>query len=128
MKYLANRIRTPDGTILQSFNVHDYKEYTDKTNGKLYMVDGGLAYLRRNHHEDAPYEELSVTIEDPFTTIREAFHWGTRGIDGKQPLTWKALKDLDTDHIKAILDTQTHITQTLVDVFQEELYYRDHER
>ena len=46
-KYLANRIRTPDGTILESMHRHDYVTYID-ANGKEYMVDGGLDYLRRN--------------------------------------------------------------------------------
>lgn len=102
---VANKIRTPDGTILQSFNRHDYKTYTDK-NGKEYMVDGGLEYLRRNVHDDAPYEELSVTLEDSFETVRESFCWGTRGKEGKDPLKWVELMNLATDHVEAILDTQ----------------------
>ena len=58
-----NAIRTPDGTVLESRHRHDHVEYIDK-NGKEYMVDGGLEYIRRNVHEDAPYEELSV-----YTTV-----------------------------------------------------------
>ena len=99
---VANMIRTPDGTILQSRHRHDYKTYIDK-NGKEYMVDGGLEYLRRIVHDDAPYEELSVTLGDSFETIRESFCWGTRGVAGDEPLKWVRLKDLHTDHIESIL-------------------------
>ena len=119
---VANKIRTPDGTILQSFHRHDYKTYVDQ-NGETYMVDGGLDYLRRNVTK-VPYQELSVTLSDPFEVIRETFHWGTRGKDGQQPLAWKALKDLDDDHIEAILDTQHHISEWLRNLFELELEFR----
>ena len=125
LKLLANRIKTPDGTILESLHRHDYKTYIDK-NGLEYMVDGGLEYLRRNVQDSAPATEMSVYNTDPHETIREAFKWGTRGIDGKQPLTYIALKDLATDHIEAILETQTHITEEIRQVFIDELEYRIH--
>mgnify|MGYP003324997214 CR=1 FL=1 len=120
---VSNKIMTPDGTIIQSFHVHDYVVHNDK-NGKQYMVDGGLEYLRRTVHSDAPYTELSLYIEDHFEDIRKEFHWGTRGKDGKQPLTWKALMHLDTDHIKNILETQTNIKQWVCDLFEQELQFR----
>ena len=119
---VANKIRTPDGTILQSFHRHDYKTHTDK-NGLTYMVDGGLDYLRRAVHEDHPYEELSVYASDPHETIREAFHWGTRGVDGNSPLKRVALGKLTTPHIKAILETQK-LTDWLQGLFANELAYR----
>lgn len=122
---VANRIRTPDGTILQSFHRHDYKTHVDK-NGHEYMVDGGNDYLRRNVAIE-PYEDLSVTLRNSFEEIREAFHWGTRGRDGKEKLTWKALKDLDENHIEAILDTQHHIADWTRHLFNLELKYREGE-
>jgi hypothetical protein len=36
-------------------------------------------------------------------------HWGTYGKDGKQPLRYVPIKDLEADHIQAILDTQDQI-------------------
>ena len=122
-KLLCNRIRTPDGTILESMHRHDYVTYTD-ANGKEYMVDGGLDYLRRNIHEDAPYEELSLYSDAYHQLIRQAFKWGTRGIDGKQPLTWLVLKDMATDHIEAILETQTGLRDHIRQVFINELNFR----
>ena len=104
-RIVVNRIRTPDGTILESKHRHDYVTYVDK-NGKEYMVDGGTDYLRRNVYEDAPYTELSVYSDAPHSVIREVFKWGTRGKDGKQPLKFVILKDMTTDHIEAILETQ----------------------
>ena len=123
-KIVANRIRTPDGTILESMHRHDYVTYTD-ANGKEYMVDGGLDYLRRNIHDDAPYEELSVYDDAPYALIREVFKWGTRGKDGKQSLTYVPLKDLTTEHIEAILDTQSHISDYIRKIFLNELSIRE---
>ncbi len=119
VKIVANRIRTPDGTILESMHRHDYVTYTD-ANGKEYMVDGGLDYLRRNIHDDAPAEELSVYSDAPHTVIREVFKWGTRGKDGKQPLKFVVLKDMTTDHIEAILETQ-NLPSYMRKIFLDEL-------
>jgi hypothetical protein len=122
-RILLNRIRTPDGTVLTSHYRHDYQTHTD-ANGKHYMVDGGTAYLRRSANGDEV--DLSVYLTDDHHANRAAFHWGTRGPDGKQPLTWKPLRELDTDHIKAILETQNqirggHIEQLML----TELEYRN---
>ena len=125
-RIVSNRIRTPDGTILESMHRHDYVTYLD-ANGKEYMVDGGLDYLRRNVHDDAPYEELSVYADDLHIEIRSVFKWGTRGKDGKQPLTYVPLKDLTTEHIEAILDTQTHIASHIRQIFINELNFRNSE-
>jgi hypothetical protein len=126
-RIVSNRIRTPDGTILESRHRHDYVTYVDK-NGKEYMVDGGLDYLRRNLHDDAPYEELSVYDDAPYALVREVFKWGTRGKDGKQPLKFVPLKDLTTEHIEAILDTQSHIADYVRKIFISELNFRGVEK
>lgn len=120
---LVNMIRTPDGTIIQSKHRHDYVTYLDK-NGLEYMVDGGQAYLRRIVHDEYPYEEMSLYKEDSIETLREYFVWGTRGKDGRQPLTWLKLKDMSSEHIEAIIDTQTHILDSVRELFHRELDYR----
>lgn len=119
---LVNMIRTPDGTVLQSRHRHDYVTYTDK-NGLQYMVDGGLDYLRRNVHQEYPYEELSLYEEDPIEIIRERFDWGTYGKDGKQPFTRILLKDMTEEHIQAILETQ-RLLVSVQNMFHRELIYR----
>jgi hypothetical protein len=119
---VANRIRTPDGTILQSYNRHDYKTHHDK-NGETYMVDGGLDYLRRSAN-NVSAEDLSVWSDDPHEMVREAMCWGTRGRDGKQPLTYKPLCELTTEHIEAILETQPMIWPAFRAAFERELKWR----
>jgi hypothetical protein len=87
------------------------------------MLDGGTDYIRCSVNGDEVL--LTVTTDDPFETRREYFTWGTRGKDGKQPLTWKPLMDLDTDHIVAILETQTHISEWVRGMLATELVFRD---
>jgi hypothetical protein len=124
-RILLNRIKTPDGTILTSYNRHNYVEYKDTLTKEVLMVDGGTDYLRRNI---GTYEELSVYDDGSHITRRSAVHWGTRGKDGRQPLVYKPLKDLDSDHIEAILKTQHQISDFYREVFMEELKYRFDER
>ena len=120
---VTNQIVTPDGTVLTSYHVHDYKTYVDTISGEEYMVDGGTDYFRRNVN-DYPALDTSKYSDDPHEEIREGFYWGTRGKDGKQPLKYKPLKDLDTDHIHAIIGTQAHVPEWRRDIFKKELKYR----
>ena len=38
-RILLNRIKTPDGTILTSYNRHNYVEYKDTLTKEVLMVD-----------------------------------------------------------------------------------------
>lgn len=120
-KILLNRIKTPDGTILTSYNRHNYVEYKDTITKEVLMVDGGTDYLRRNM---GTYEELSVYDDGSHLTRRSAVHWGTRGKDGQQPLVYKPIKELDSDHIEAILKTQHQISDFYKEILKDELKYR----
>jgi hypothetical protein len=124
-RLLLNRIKTPDGTILTSYNRHDYLTHKDAITKEVLMVDGGNDYIRRHV---GTYEELSVYDDGSHITRRSALHWGTRGKDGKQPLVYKPIKDLDSDHIEAILRTQTQLSEFYKGVFKEELKYRFDEK
>ena len=117
---IYNAIRTPDGTILESCSVHDFVSHTD-ANGKFYAVDGGLEYLKRCG--DMDYEELSLTLEDDFSKIRDTLQWGTRGKDGDQPLKKVKIKDLDTEHILNILDLH-YLGNKFKIVLEKELEFR----
>jgi hypothetical protein len=122
-KLLANRIITPDGTMLQSHHVHHYNTHVD-ANGLEYMVDGGLEYRRRNVHDDAPYTEASVYDTDPHEVIRDAFYWGTYGKYGDKPLRRVKLSEMSNNHIEAILVTQHHMGEQIRKVFEDEKQYR----
>jgi hypothetical protein len=124
-RLLANRIITPDGTMLQSYHRHDCKFYTD-ANGKEYMVDGGIEYRRGIIHDDAPSKDACVYSDDPHDVIRDAFHWGTYGIEGKLPIRWVPLCALSNKHIHNIRMTCDHLPEHIAKVFtDEEIYRRD---
>lgn len=119
-----NAIRTPDGTILHCENRHDYQQHFDKVVHETYMNDGGGYYVRRSVNI-VPFEDLSVWSSDTHEKIRNVFSWGTRGVNGDEPLRQVLLKDMSDDHIKAILRTQRHIDGTPVQlIFHNELEWR----
>lgn len=122
MKLIRNAIQTPDGTILESRHRHDYKSHVD-ANGKTYMVDGGLEYQRSTIHDDQI--DLCVTLEDGHEAVREVLEWGTRGKDGRGDLRLVKLKDMETDHIKACLETQRSMYPQIRTAMENELEYRD---
>ena len=101
-RIIVNQIRTPDGTVLKSMHRHDYVTYTDK-NGLEYMVDGGTDYLRRNVHESAPHEEITIYSDAPFEVIRENVCRGGRGKDGTQPLTWVPISEMNDNWLAACI-------------------------
>ena len=117
---IYNAIRTTDGTILESRSVHDFVGHTD-ANGKFYAVDGGLEYLKRCG--DMDYEELSLTLEDDFSKIRDTLQWGTTGKSRNQPLKKVKIKNLDTKHILSILDLR-YLGSKFRIVLEKELEFR----
>ena len=120
---LKNSIRTPDGTVLESWHRHDFVSHTD-ANGKNYFVDGGRDYLRRSANGDE--ECLSIMADaDDHEFCRQHFMWGTYGKDGKQPFHRVALADMSTEHVKAVLRTQTQISYDVRRLFENELMYRE---
>ncbi len=123
MSILSNRMRTPDGTILESAFRHDYVAYTD-ANGKEYMLDGGCDYVRCSANGDE--EMLTVTSDDSHEVIRKVAKWGTYGKHGDEPLRRVTISDLDPYHLRAIVDTQQKTMRpALAKVMQDEVEYRD---
>lgn len=118
---IRNAMQTPDGTVIESTFCHDYITHLD-ANGKEYMVDGGMDYIRRTVHSDQI--DLSVHSDDTHDKIRQAPIWGTYGKCGTQPLKRVTLAEMSTNHIEAILKTQTQISETLRNIFKNELIYR----
>lgn len=118
-RLVLNRIQTPDGTILTSHHRHDYVTHTDK-NGLEYMVDGGLDYQRCNINKSAPHTDLSVYSDAPFEIIRESFHRGGRGKDGKSPLTWVPISKMNDEWLEATI--QYNEDRGMSDNFATQLY------
>ena len=118
---IRNALQTPDGTIIESTFRHDFVEYTDK-NGKTYMVDGGLDYVRGSAHEDQV--SLVEYLNNDHAHNRTFMKWGTYGKNGDQSLQRKPLATLSNNHIDAILDTQTHIPAWLRTLFLKEQEFR----
>jgi hypothetical protein len=83
-------------------------------------VDGGGAYFKRG----GDYWETSLTSADSFEEIREGFEWGSYGKDGNGALKLTKLKDMETDHILAILETQD-LKKDLLVLFVKELRFRN---
>jgi len=121
MKIIKSEMRTPDGTILRSRNRHDYVTYMDK-NGKEYMLDGGLDYVRSSANGDEEF--LTVTTDSPHDEIREAVLWGTYGKEGDQPLSFIKLLDMETAHIQAVIQTVQGIYPQYREAMINELEFR----
>ena len=123
---LSNKIQCKVcGDIIESKHVHDYITCSC---GSV-SVDGGEEYLRRTGF---PYDYLDlseVTSEDEenwFDKVREVFTWSSYGKDGKGLKKSILLKDLETEHILAILETQFHIKGSYVEEYmKKELEYRN---
>jgi len=96
-----NAIQTPDGTILESTHVHDYKTHKD-ANGKHYMIDGGLDYVRRSANGD----EISLAIysDDAHEKIRQYYGRGGFGKSGKEEYRKTLLKDMSDEYLKNAIE------------------------
>lgn len=74
-------------------------------------------------------EELEIMTALGIPT-REYFIWGSRGVNGDQPLTYKPLKELDDDHLKLIVihlqervDNGENLEQ-VIDIINKEIALR----
>ena len=120
---VVNKWKCKDGTILNSRSRHDYVDHYD-TNGEYYMVDGGLSYI----HHTGNMECMCVYSTDLHEKIRDNFEWGSYGKTGTEELHYILLKDLEDDHINAILRTQTRLLDHVKKIFQDEIEYRKQQK
>ena len=89
------------GEVLISHHRHDYK--TCSCENKT-MVDGGLEYLRFGGKDLSLIETNCLYDDEPFEVIREHMFRGGRGIDGKQPLKYVKLSEVNDEWLGAIID------------------------
>ena len=114
-------LRTPDGTLLESKHRHDYVTHDD-ANGKSYMLDGGIDYVRRSINGDE--EVITVTIEDSHDKVRNHMQWGTYGKNGDEELHYKKLKDMSDGHILACIKTQDSMNPNIRQAMINEIDFR----
>lgn len=96
---VCNAMITPDGTVLNSNHVYDFKEHIDK-NGEYYMVDGGNTYFRYSDSSKFPAKKLFFVLSDidnNFEEIREYYSRGGRGKDGESPLVWVPISKMSNN-------------------------------
>ena len=98
-RLVCSRIKTPDGTILESMFTHDFVSHTDK-NGEDYFLDGGTDYQRMSVNK-VPAENCSIYSNSPFEVIRQHLKRGTFDENGER--IWKPLCELSDAHLENIL-------------------------
>ena len=123
---IANRIQTPDGTILWSRHRHDYIEYKDD-NGETYVLDGGTDYQRGSVNK-IPAKNLSVWSDAPFEEIRQVMLRGTftGGKENSGERIWVPLYKLNDLHLIGILDynEERGIKSKFDQFIEKEIEYR----
>ena len=121
---ILNRVQCREcGEVLTSYHRHDYKtcSCTNET-----MVDGGNEYQRYGGlNLDLVDISLTAYLSDDHEVNRSAAHWGNRGKDGLQPLSYKSVADMSNDHINNILkDMKGRIAPWMENIMLEEEKYR----
>jgi len=104
---------------LVSYYRHDFKTCSCPNQA---MADGGTAYLRYGAADMKKIKIRAVYADDPFEIVRQHATRGGRGKDGKQPLTWVPLCEMNDDWLEAVLDyggADWHI-----DLIRKEIEYR----
>ena len=121
MQLIRNAIQTPDGTVLDSKYRHDYQSHKD-ANGKIYVVDGGLDYVRATVHDD----QISLALYDtePHEVQAQYLTWGSFGIRGDQPRRDIPIAEMETSHLEAVL-RECRPTEVLKNCKKKELELRN---
>lgn len=89
------------GETLISYYGHDYKTCSCP---QATMVVGGNEYGRYGGMDLDKVQTNYIYSDAPFEQLREVITRGSRGKDGKQPLTYIKLKDIDNEYLDALID------------------------
>ena len=123
-RILLNSIKCNNcNDILISTNRHDFNMcYCGKVG-----VDGGTEYLRRIG-ESKDITDLPIMDDGEHETRRSNLRWGVnydKDMNRLPKTEWRLIKDLNTEHIKAILDGGCSRNNNFYEqLFKEELEYR----
>lgn len=116
--YNAVKCLECDETIV-SRTRHDYNTCTCPNEA---MVDGGLDYDRHGAMDLNKIQSILIYADDDYEVVRKVAARGSRGKDGKEPLSWIAICDMDDDYLEAIVEyggADWHI-----DLIKKEIEYR----
>jgi hypothetical protein len=116
-------LKTPDGTILHSSHRHDYVTHTD-TNGKSYLLDGGLDYVRCSGHPDEKL--ISIYSDEPFENLRKYIYrmgYGKQGANDYGTYRLTFLDKMTDEHLDALLTYCTESNRFLP-FYKQEIEYR----
>lgn len=108
----AFRIKST-GVILRSAHVHDYFE---DSRAPGWFIDGGNEYLRMGYPEGFKQEDIEMLNLTNESSVQDVFAkavWGTRGKNGKSPLKYVLVSDMELEHIEAVLQYQPRISPYL---------------
>ena len=103
----------------KSGSLRDYVHIDFPKDKKYFYIDGGSECSRSGGDfdliKDGRIIDFSLYEKDPFEKIVKRFLWGTYGKSGTGKFKWVLLVDCDTDHLKAILETQIHIRGGIIE-------------
>jgi hypothetical protein len=108
------------GETIVSYSRHDYNTCGCPNDA---MVDGGNDYERYGAMDMDKIETKYIYADDDFEIVRKHAVRGSRGVDGRQPLTYIAICDMDDDYLQAVLDyggAEWHL-----DLIRKEIKYRE---
>ena len=108
------------GETIVSYSRHDYNT-CGCPNGA--MVDGGNDYERYGAIDMEKIETKYIYADDDFEVVRKYAVRGSRGVDGRQPLTYIPICDIKDDYLWAILEyggPEWHL-----DLIRKEIKYRE---
>lgn len=86
-----------------------------------FLFNNGITDTCSQYYLEEP-EVLEMFGVNPYS--RDFVFWGTYGKDGKGPVKRILIKDLETDHIEAILKTQKQLNDKMRKLFEDELVLR----
>ena len=90
------------------------------------MVDGGLDYMRYGAKDMSKIKAIGIYADDDYEIVRKFATRGSRGLDGKHPLLWISICDMDDDYLQAVVDyggADWHI-----DLIKKEIEYRKNKK
>ena len=121
---ILNRVQCKNcGEVLTSYNRHDYKTCGCENET---MVDGGNDYQRYGGKDlDLVDTSSTIYLSEDHEMNRSAAHWGNRGKDGRDPLSYKSIADMSNDHLNNIIkDMEGKIVPWMEEIIVTEQLYR----